>query len=78
MCKDSVCLCVHTGPEYFHRWIPHLFGKGAWAGNSAFPPKGVGLELRVYKMCENSKGYVWNVTVYTGRDTVYRERSHGE
>ena len=30
--------------------------------------------MKIYKLCESSKGYVWNFIVYTGKDTIYGQR----
>ena len=34
--------------------------------------------MKIYKLCESSTGYVWNVIVYTGKDNIYGQRHQGE
>jgi hypothetical protein len=34
--------------------------------------------MKIYKFCNTSTGYVWNFTVYTGKDTIYGQRHPGE
>jgi hypothetical protein len=34
--------------------------------------------MKIYKLCESSRGYVWNFIVYTGKDTIYGQRHPGE
>jgi hypothetical protein len=35
-------------------------------------------DTKIYKLCENSMGCVWNFIVYTGKDTIYDQRHPGE
>jgi hypothetical protein len=34
--------------------------------------------MKNYKLCKSTTGYMWNFTVYTGKDTTYGQRCPGE
>jgi hypothetical protein len=38
------------------------------------PSKQSRFGMKTYKLCESSTGYVWNVIVYTSKDTIYGQR----
>jgi len=47
-----------------------------WKGQ--LPSKQSRFGVKMYKLCESSTGYVWNLKVYTGKDTIYGQRHPGE
>jgi hypothetical protein len=42
------------------------------------PPKQSRFEMKNYKLCRSTTGYLWNCIVYTGKDTTYGKRHPGE
>jgi len=42
------------------------------------PSKRSKFEVKIYKLCESSTGYVWNFIVYTGKDSIYGQTHPGE
>jgi hypothetical protein len=42
------------------------------------PPKQSRFEMKNYKLCKSTTGYVWNFIVYTGKDIIYGQRHPGE
>jgi len=55
-----------------------LLWKGQQGWIQYIPSKRSRFGIKIYKLCESSIGYVWNFTVYTGKDTMYGQRHPGE
>jgi len=51
-----------------------ILWKGRLGWIQYIPSKRSRFEVKIYKLCESSTGYLWNFIVYTGKDTIYGQR----
>jgi len=55
-----------------------LLWKGRLGWIQYIPSKRSRFGVKIYKLCGSSTSYVWNFTLYTGKDTIYGQRHSGE
>ena len=55
-----------------------LLWKGRLGWIQYVPSKRSRFEVKIYKICKSSTGYIQNFIVYTGKDTIYGQRHPGE
>jgi hypothetical protein len=50
-----------------------LMWKGCMLRKVYIPSKCARFGINLFELCEDKSGYVWNLIIYFGQDTVFRE-----
>jgi hypothetical protein len=55
-----------------------MMWKGCLSWKLYVPSKRARFGIKSFELCEAKSGYVWNVIIYTGQDTVFDESLKNE